>query len=229
MASMRGTARWSAASSPCANGASASTCRPSFPAHRRCLPRRRSSTCWRASCACTGTTPTSNCSARTSFPCMPAAWATPGLRADPGLGKAIAAAPGRTLPAAGHRRAGTRLGGVPGVPRPATRQRRAHRAAPATHRYRRSPVLRRGRRRPLRLPGPGRAPACPGPLTRNLRQRKSIEYLNRLLVAQDIQMLCLNVDNEELHQQANALPFAFRHGRHYSEPFQAWPFSSPAC
>ncbi|HBO7434138.1 TPA: exotoxin A regulatory protein, partial [Pseudomonas aeruginosa] len=23
--------------------------------------------------------------------------------------------------------------------------------------------------------------------------------------------------------------FAFRHGRHYSEPFQAWPFSSPAC
>ncbi|EOG1954436.1 TPA: hypothetical protein ACNVPZ_006786, partial [Pseudomonas aeruginosa] len=20
-----------------------------------------------------------------------------------------------------------------------------------------------------------------------------------------------------------------RHGRHYSEPFQAWPFSSPAC
>ncbi|EPO0505035.1 TPA: exotoxin A regulatory protein, partial [Pseudomonas aeruginosa] len=25
------------------------------------------------------------------------------------------------------------------------------------------------------------------------------------------------------------LPFAFRHGRHYSEPFQAWPFSSPAC
>ncbi|EMJ7331398.1 exotoxin A regulatory protein, partial [Pseudomonas aeruginosa] len=26
-----------------------------------------------------------------------------------------------------------------------------------------------------------------------------------------------------------ALPFAFRHGRHYSEPFQAWPFSSPAC
>ncbi|EMO2022212.1 TPA: exotoxin A regulatory protein, partial [Pseudomonas aeruginosa] len=28
---------------------------------------------------------------------------------------------------------------------------------------------------------------------------------------------------------ANALPFAFRHGRHYSEPFQAWPFSSPAC
>ncbi|EPM0318916.1 exotoxin A regulatory protein, partial [Pseudomonas aeruginosa] len=24
-------------------------------------------------------------------------------------------------------------------------------------------------------------------------------------------------------------PFAFRHGRHYSEPFQAWPFSSPAC
>ncbi|HBO6810272.1 TPA: exotoxin A regulatory protein, partial [Pseudomonas aeruginosa] len=67
------------------------------------------------------------------------------------------------------------------------------------------------------------------PLTRNLRQRKSIEYLNRLLVAQDIQMLCLNVDNEELHQQANALPFAFRHGRHYSEPFQAWPFSSPAC
>ncbi|HGN3366513.1 TPA: hypothetical protein ACQT1A_006808, partial [Pseudomonas aeruginosa] len=21
----------------------------------------------------------------------------------------------------------------------------------------------------------------------------------------------------------------FRHGRHYSEPFQAWPFSSPAC
>ncbi len=45
-----------------------------------------------------------------------------------------------------------------------------------------------------------------GPLTRNLRQRKSIEYLNRLLVAQDIQMLCLNVDNEELHQQANALP-----------------------
>lgn len=70
---------------------------------------------------------------------------------------------------------------------------------------------------------------APGPLTRNLRQRKSIEYLNRLLVAQDIQMLCLNVDNEELHQQANALPFAFRHGRHYSEPFQAWPFSSPAC
>ena len=58
---------------------------------------------------------------------------------------------------------------------------------------------------------------APGPLTRNLRQRKSIEYLNRLLVAQDIQMLCLNVDNEELHQQANALPFAFRHGRHYSE------------
>ncbi|HEJ3174320.1 TPA: EAL domain-containing protein, partial [Pseudomonas aeruginosa] len=70
---------------------------------------------------------------------------------------------------------------------------------------------------------------APGPLTRNLRQRKSIEYLNRLLVAQDIQMLCLNVDNEELHQQANALPFAFRHGRHYSEPFQAWPFSTPAC
>ncbi|HCL3758406.1 TPA: exotoxin A regulatory protein, partial [Pseudomonas aeruginosa] len=70
---------------------------------------------------------------------------------------------------------------------------------------------------------------APGPLTRNLRQRKSIEYLNRLLVAQDIQMLCLNVDNEELHQQANALPFALRHGRHYSEPFQAWPFSSPAC
>ena len=59
----------------------------------------------------------------------------------------------------------------------------------------------------------------PGPLTRNLRQRKSIEYLNRLLVAQDIQMLCLNVDNEELHQQANALPFAFRHGRHYSAAF----------
>ena len=29
--------------------------------------------------------------------------------------EAIAAAPGRTLPAAGHRRAGTRLGGVPGV------------------------------------------------------------------------------------------------------------------
>ncbi|HHM9979048.1 TPA: exotoxin A regulatory protein, partial [Pseudomonas aeruginosa] len=27
----------------------------------------------------------------------------------------------------------------------------------------------------------------------------------------------------------NALPFALRHGRHYSEPFQAWPFSSPAC
>ncbi|HGN1780544.1 TPA: exotoxin A regulatory protein, partial [Pseudomonas aeruginosa] len=25
------------------------------------------------------------------------------------------------------------------------------------------------------------------------------------------------------------LPFAFRHGRHYSEPFQAWPFSTPAC
>ncbi|HBO6366910.1 TPA: exotoxin A regulatory protein, partial [Pseudomonas aeruginosa] len=24
-------------------------------------------------------------------------------------------------------------------------------------------------------------------------------------------------------------PFAFRHGRHYSEPFQAWPFSTPAC
>lgn len=127
------------------------------------LARRRSSTCWRASCACTGTTPTSNCSARTSFPCMPAAWATPGSASGswprPGNCNSTRSNSACCWPSTSRnppRRSTWR-------PRPATRQRRAHRAAPATHRYRRSPVLRRGRRRPLRLPGPGRAPACPRP------------------------------------------------------------------